>query len=131
MRIHHALLLLVFLAAIGTGCSDDGPTAPPVPGSVSGIITTDAEVLAGAPLQYVFVIVEGKTAWTGSDGRYLIEGISPGSHVLIASNQSHLVHEDTVAITSGQLTTYDIVLVLPTQTEVLASRDPEREKVEF
>ncbi len=86
MRIHHSVPLLVLLAAAGIGCSDDGPTAPPVPGSVSGVITTDLDVVeAGSLLSHVFVIVEGKISWTGLDGRYLIEDITPGSHVLIAT----------------------------------------------
>jgi len=130
MRIQHSLPLLVLLSAAGIGCSDDSPTAPPpVPGSVSGRAAFDS--LGGYPMQHVLVTVEGKISWTGLDGMYLIEGVTPGNQELIASRWDHLVHVDTISITSGQLTTYDIVLVLPTQTEVLASRDPEREKVEF
>ena len=130
MRIQRFLPLLVLLAAAGIGCSDDGPTAPPpVPGSVGGLVTSTQ--LEGFPLQHVLVTVEGKIFWTGLDGMYLIEGVTPGNHELIASKWSTLVHVDTVSITSGQLTTHDVVLVFSTQTEVLAAREPKREKVEF
>jgi len=110
MRMQRSLPLLVLLAAAGLGCSDDAPTAPPpVPGSVGGIVTW----FNGSPLQHAAVVVEGKVSWTGLDGLYLIEGVTPGSHLLIASKWSHLGHEDTVNITAGQLTTHDVVLVLP------------------
>ncbi len=112
MRIQNFLPLLVVLAATGTGCSDDGlPTAPPVPGSVGGFVT----FFDGYPMQHAAVTVEGKVSWTGLDGRYLIEGVTPGSHVLIATRWDHLVHEDTVNITAGQLTTHDVVLTFPDQ----------------
>ena len=111
MRIQIHLPLLILVAASGLGCSEDAPTAPPVPGSVGGFVTST--IFDGYPMQNAVITVEGKVYWTGLDGRYLIEGITPGSHVLIASRWDHLVHEDTVTITAGELATHDVVLVFP------------------
>jgi hypothetical protein len=130
MRIQRFLPLLVLLAAAGIGCSDDSPTAPPpVPGSVGGLVSFDQS--DGFPLQHAIVTVEGKISWTGLDGMYLIEGVTPGNHELIASRWDHLAHVDTVTITAGQLTTHDIELILSDQAEVRSARDPKWEKVEF
>jgi hypothetical protein len=41
---------------------------------------------------------------------YLIEGVTPGNHELIATKWKHQDHVDTVTTTAGQLTTHDIVL---------------------
>jgi len=110
MRIHHSVPLLVLLAAAGIGCSDDGPTAPPVPGSVGGVVTSTWN---NAPLAHVLVIVEEKISWTDWDGRYLIEGVTPGNHELIASKWSHQDWAYTVSVTAGQLTTLNMVLTFP------------------
>ena len=110
MRIQQ-FLPLVLLAAASLGCSDDSPTAPPpVPGSIGGQVTSTGN---DRPLQHVVVVVEGKISWTGLDGMYLIEGVTPGNHELIASRWYHQDHVDTVSITAGQLTTNDIVLRWP------------------
>ena len=101
---------LVFLLAALLGCSDDEPTAPPVPGSIGGIVTSTWN---DGPLNHALVVVEGKISWTDVDGRYLIEGMTPGEHELIASKPSHLDHLDTVSVTAGQLTTHDVVLMYP------------------
>ncbi|MCL7971235.1 MAG: carboxypeptidase-like regulatory domain-containing protein [marine benthic group bacterium] len=106
--ISRAVLVSAFVA---TACSDDTPTAPPGPGSVGGIVTFEQS--DGVPLQNVAVIVEGKISWTDVDGRYLIEGITPGEHELIASKWTTLDHVDTVSVTAAQQTIYDIEMIFP------------------
>jgi hypothetical protein len=102
--ISRVVLISVLVAS---ACSDDGPTAPPVPGSIGGLVTSTSH---GRPLEQAAVIVEGKISWTGLDGMYLIEGVTPGNHELIATKWKHQDHVDTVTTTAGQLTTHDIVL---------------------
>jgi hypothetical protein len=101
---------LVFLLAALLGCSDDGPTAPPVPGSIGGIVTSTWN---DGPVFGAVVVIDGKMFWTGRDGRYLIEDVTPGSYELIASIWDHQVYEVTVSIVAGQLTTHDVVLLYP------------------
>jgi hypothetical protein len=101
--ISRAVLISAFVA---TACSDDTPTAPPVLGSVGGIVTFEQS--DGVPMQHAAVVVEGKIAWTGLDGMYLIEGVTPGRQELIASRYDQPLHVDTVSVTAGQLTKYDI-----------------------
>jgi hypothetical protein len=101
---------VVFLLAALLGCSDDGPTAPPVPGSIGGIVTSTWN---DGPLNHALVVVEGKISWTDVDGRYLIEGITPGEHELIASKWTTLDHVDTVSVTAAQQTIYDIEMIFP------------------
>ena len=104
--------VVLISALVATACSDDGPTAPPVPGSVGGQVTSDTWPGLD-PMQFTAVIVDGKMSWTDPDGMYLVEGVTPGNQELIATRWDHQVHVDTVSITAGQLTTHDIVLMYP------------------
>ena len=54
------------------------PIPPPV-ANLYGVVT-DAET--GAPISGVLVTLDGLTAYTGANGVYLFEGLTPGSYTI-------------------------------------------------
>ena len=68
---------------------------------MSGVVT---DVVSGAPVTGAAVAVQGKTATTGSDGRYSITGLTAGQVTLTAQHQGHVNFSQNVTI-SGATTT--------------------------
>jgi len=84
-------------------CSGDStqPAAPSGTPGVSGVVT---DVVAGSPISGVSVGIQGKTATTGSDGRYSITGLTAGTTALTAQHQGHVNFTQNVTIASTTLT---------------------------
>jgi len=91
-----------------TGGGTTTPTTPTTPTTVtlSGTVTdaVSAAVVSGAA-----VAIAGKTATTGSDGKYSITGLTAGSGTLALQHQGHINFTQTVTL-SGTATTTDVKL---------------------
>lgn len=77
--------------------------------SISGYLT-DAQ--SGEPLPYANVYLEGEPlgSSTNDRGYYIIEGVEPGRHKLVATYLGYETFEATVEVEEGQRLRYDIAL---------------------
>lgn len=93
----------VALATSFTGCSDDDPdynnVIPPVvevTHNISGRITgMDGNGLSAT------VSMDGTSTQTDTDGKFLFEDVTTGTHTLVAQAEGKLQKETSVTITSG------------------------------
>ena len=79
-------------------------------GRITGVVTDSA---TGQPLPGVTVMVQGTTLrnTTGENGRYQINGVSPGTHAVIAQRLGYIRGEQqNVSVTAEAPTTADFVL---------------------
>lgn len=96
----------VALATGFAGCSDDDPdysnVTPPtveVSHSISGRVTS----MDGNGLSAATVSLDGTSTQTKSDGTFIFEGVSVGSHTLTATSSGKQTKETTVTVsTSGR-----------------------------
>jgi hypothetical protein len=131
--MRHALLRSAFIIIVLTGIvSCGGYKAPGTPTAASPTTTSAAtttvatttaattsigatslagtvtEAVSGSPIASATVAVQGKTATTGSDGRYSITGITDGSSAVTAQHQGHRNFTQNTAISGA--TTVNIVM---------------------
>jgi TonB-linked SusC/RagA family outer membrane protein len=107
-----ALLLasLSILLVVEPGRAQTADTSSPETGTISGVITTQE---GGAPLAAARVSIVGTqlTTSAGSDGRYTIAFVPPGTHRLRARLIGYALAEVAdVAVTAGQTTVVDFPL---------------------
>ena len=79
-------------------------------GTVTGVVTA-SDSKAPLPGVNVFIVGSSRNAITGSDGRYVITGVAPGSRVVRAVSIGQASREETVAVAAGQTVTMNFELV--------------------
>jgi TonB-dependent starch-binding outer membrane protein SusC len=80
-------------------------------GTITGTVTAQD---SKAPLTgvNVFVVGTSRSAISGSDGRYVITDVSPGSKLVRAASIGYATREQTVTVAAGQPTTANFAMVL-------------------
>lgn len=125
-----AALLLTATALAGCSGGDAGgadATGPPADdqttGTVEGIVV-DAELLnvAGAA---VAIPPAGVETTTGDDGRFLLEGVSAGSHTLFVNKLGYEAETKRIDVVAGQTTEVEVTLT------AIAVQDPYADVVPF
>ena len=87
-------------------------TAPPVstePGAIAGTVTEGGKTKAAIASATVDC-GGGRTATTGSDGRYSIASVPAGTHTCTASKTGYTSKSQSVTVASGTTTTSDFAL---------------------
>jgi len=96
-------------------------TPPPVPpatpqqapvntGSITGKVVMDSGAAVHGAL--VLVIASPRTATTGEDGVYTVQGIAPGTYEVIARREHLTTGRQTVTVAAGRTVTVDFILSL-------------------
>jgi hypothetical protein len=97
-----ALAAAVLIAACG-----EEPFQPGQTGEVRG---TAFDASTGGLLGGVTVMVGGKSAQSGSNGQYVLEGVPTGEHSLTASKEEYLPQNKTVMVVAGDTTFINVSL---------------------
>lgn len=87
------------------------PTAPTT-GDVAGTVTDSS---TGAPVAGATVSVAGKSATTGSDGKYSITGVTGGTYTLTVTATGYQSWSSSVTVVNGSTVTLNAALT-PTST---------------
>ena len=91
-------------------CLPVGLAAQQGTGTVTGVVTA-SDSKAPIPGVNVFIVGSSRNAITGSDGRYVITGVAPGSRVVRAVSIGQAARERTVSVADGQTVVVDFELV--------------------
>ena len=94
----------------GIACLVFAPALSAQATAVTGRVT---ESVTGAPIAGATVQIEGSTlaGGTAADGRYRINGVQPGSHVLLVRRIGFAAQRKTVNVSAGAEATADFALV--------------------
>ena len=79
-------------------------------GTVTGVVTA-SDSRAPLPGVNVFIVGSSRNAISGSDGRYVIAGVSPGARVVRAVSIGQASSEQTISVVAGQTVVADFQLV--------------------
>ncbi len=108
-RLPIGFFLALGLVVVATGwlsCSKNSSTSPTqTTTSITGLVT---DAVSGAAVASVTVAIQGKSATTGSDGRYSISALTDGQATLTAQHQGH--RNFTQAVTLSGATTTNITI---------------------
>lgn len=95
--------LLLALAALFLGAAQAQAQTGTIVGLVSDVATLQ-------PLEGVTMVVEGRSALTGADGRYLLTGVPAGTFTLRATRVGYAEYTQQVTVVSGQTATVNVRL---------------------
>ncbi len=98
--------LLLVLLCVTRPLAAQGQTT----GTITGTVTA-ADSKAPVPGVNVFVVGTSRTAISGSDGRYIITGVAPGSRTVRATSIGYANLETTVQVAAGETVLADFALV--------------------
>ena len=86
----------------------------PLPLLAAGIVGTVTDNTTGKPMPFTNVVLEGgasaRSALSGADGAYAIDGVDPGTYVLTVSFIGYTAYRDTIAIDEGASVRIDVAL---------------------
>ena len=84
------------------------------PGNIQGRVTDDRD---GHPLRDIAVVVRGaRAAVTDGDGRYTVNGVTPGQHSAVFRWIGYAPRTTTVSVRAGETSTLNVALTpLPQQ----------------
>lgn len=79
-------------------------------GTVTGVVTA-SDSKAPLPGVNVFVVGSSRNAISGSDGRYVISGVAPGTRVVRAVSIGQATREQTISVAAGQTVSLNFELI--------------------
>src|SRR5688572_13352705 len=82
----------------------------PATGTVTGVVTAE-DTRQPLPGVNVFIVGTSRGALSGSDGRFVITGVQPGTRIVRAVSIGYAQREQTISVAAGQTNTVNFSLV--------------------
>ena len=101
---HNLFHLLISLSLVLVACSSDPVNTK---GTIVGVVK---DAVSGANLQNAKVVLDGRSALTGSDGRYQFSDVEMGTYKVSVSRDGYLSDEGSVTVKPGETATLDFSL---------------------